>query len=76
MCRQVQDWDCELENHLMVDYLARMSLNNLAERSEAGHLEANSIIGKLLKKISEGKPADNPSAFVTVGCQKAMPDYR
>ena len=53
---------------LNVDYAGRMAFMTLAQTSKASHLEAISIIRKLLKKISEGTPAFNPSAFVTKSC--------
>ena len=49
-----------------------MSFMTLAQKPRANHLEAISIVGKLVKKISEGKLAHNPSAFVTNCCLKAM----
>ena len=76
MCREVQDWDWELEHSLNVDQTGRMAFMTLAQQSWACHVEAIAVAGKLVKKISEGKPADNPSVFVTVGCQTAMPDFR
>ena len=57
-------WDKTLENTFRVDDGARMSLALLAQMSEQGYLEANSIICKLIKKVAGGRAFDTPSAFV------------
>ena len=36
------------------------------------HCRAIAVVAKLVKKMSENEPAENPSAFVTKGCPNAM----
>ena len=38
----------------------------------AHNVEAVAVVAKLVKKMSENEPAENPSAFVTKGCPNAM----
>ena len=67
----MQDWDVALEEQLMVDQAARMSLMSLARMSDDGFNAAEHIIAKMLKKIGEGQAADKPSALVMESCQNA-----
>ena len=41
-------------------------------RPSAHNVEAVAVVAKLVKKMSENEPAENPSAFVTKGCPNAM----
>ena len=57
-----------------------MDLVMLAQLSVVGYEEANSIISKLIKKMSDGERLNNPSAFVHECVNKArkklLPDRR
>ena len=72
-CRKIEDWLVDLET-LKVDKAARMQLVSLARMSEQGFNEAEHVISKLLKKVGEGRAADNLSVFVMTGCQNARKD--
>ena len=63
-------WYDALEHDFRVDKGARMELTLLAQLSEEGYWEANSIISKLTKKVSDGQTFDNPSAFVHKSVKK------
>ena len=73
-------WYDALEHNFRVDMGARMELTLLAQLSEPGYWEANSIISKLTKKVSDGQTFGNPSAFVHKSCKNAREsltlDYR
>ena len=61
-----------MKHGLGVDELGRYAFHQLAQQSWAHHVEAVAIVAKLCKKMGEGEPAHNPSAFVTKGCLNAM----
>ena len=48
-----------------------MTLVNLSQLSFAGNQEANSLIGKLLKSVTDMRPINNPSALITKSCENA-----
>ena len=75
-CAEIDDWDHRMKYSLGVDDAARYAYHNLAQQSWYHHKQAIAVVGKLVKKMTENDPAENPSAFVMSGCLKAMPDYR
>ncbi len=61
--RDATRWDDILKEH-GVDSTARQELFCLAQFSEHGYREANSIMAKLLKKAADGERLGNISGFV------------
>lgn len=43
----------------------------LSQLSPGGHREANKLVDKILKSVTDRKPLGNPSAFTTTGVENA-----
>ena len=43
----------------------------LSQLSPGGHREANKLVDKILKSVTDRKPLGNPSAFATTGVENA-----
>lgn len=66
----VRNWIAVLdENH--VDKVSQQELFLLSQHAQEGAVEANRIISKVLKKMSDGVQLRNPSAFVHTSVQAA-----
>ena len=59
----IEIWADVLRN-MNVDKTAMQELFLLAQHSNSGYQEANSIVGKLLKKAADQEELAKPSAFV------------
>ena len=57
-----------------IDRIAQAELLLLSQQSEFGHMEANNIISKLIKKQSEWHTLKNPSGFVHSAVQGVRHD--
>ena len=57
-------WHDTLINRFRCDETSLMQLIALSQHSGAGFEQANSIVGKLLKGVSDGTTIGNYSAFV------------
>jgi hypothetical protein len=66
----VEVWWALFDEH-NVDDKARQSLFALAQLSPEGYQSANSLVSKLIKKVSDGDILGNASAFVHAGCKHA-----
>ena len=75
-CTEIADWDWHMQNVMGIDECARLQFHTLAQQSDHHHRMAIAILSKCLKKMSSGKSAESPSAFVMSCCLHAMPDNR
>ena len=60
----IEMWYDELIDTFQCDEVAICELLLLAQLSDDGYIEANSIISKLFKSKSDNEHIDNPSAFI------------
>ena len=61
-------WYDELIDTFQCDEVAICELLLLAQLSDAGYIEANSVISQLFKSKSDNRPIANPSAFMHRCC--------
>ena len=67
----VEYWRETLENKFGCDEASIMGLVLLSQVSPQGYEEANSIIGKLIKAVSDDRAIRKPSAFVAQSTENA-----
>ena len=69
-------WYDTLLNKFHCDESSIMGLVALAQEGRQGYREANSIIGKIIKKANDNIGLDNPSAFLARNIENARRTIR